>query len=63
MKLGNYRNNKTGNVYTAIGFTTNATNAQDGQEMVMYISEEFNPDFRGTYVRSIEEFLTKFTRI
>jgi hypothetical protein len=31
-----FRNKKNGNLYFALGTVTNATNAQDDQEMVLY---------------------------
>lgn len=58
MYLDLWVNNKTGNIYEAINYcVTNATNAQDGQNMVFYT------DMKGTpYVREYTEFLEKFTK-
>ncbi len=48
-------NKKHGELYTALGEVTNATNAQDGQVMVLYIN------YKGQlFVREKEEFDEKF---
>jgi len=54
-----YRHNKTGRIYHVIpGDVFNATNAQDGQKMVLYRNDVGN-----MYVRERAEFNEKFTRI
>lgn len=45
---------KTGNKYVVIGECLNCTNAQDGQEMVIYFRNDL------TFVREKTEFLEKF---
>lgn len=54
-----YRSKKNGNIYTVMDFfITNATNAQDGDLMVLYFDKHMNP-----YVRNKEEFYEKFTEV
>lgn len=48
-------NKKNENIYQVIGTVINATNANDGQKMVLYFCKEGNG-----YVRSLEEFKEKF---
>jgi hypothetical protein len=53
------KHNKTGKIYCTIGGAVNCTNAQDQQQMIMYI------DGSGinTYVREEKEFWEKFTPV
>ncbi|NCB40770.1 MAG: hypothetical protein EOM80_18585 [Erysipelotrichia bacterium] len=52
-----YRNKKTGGIYHVIGFVINATNAQDGQSMVLY-------DGNGMmFCREKSEFFEKFEAV
>lgn len=52
-----YRNDKTKMVYKVVEEVVNATNAQDGQKMVLYTRH-------GEYfVRETKEFHEKFTRV
>lgn len=51
---GVFIHRKTGNKYVVVGECLNCTNAQDGQEMVIY-----SRDGR-TFVRERSEFLEKF---
>ena len=54
-----YRNKKTGKLYNVISYdVTNATNAQDGQYMVLYCCE--NDGKRELFVRDSLEFMEKF---
>ena len=55
--VGTYKNNKTGDLYEVIEFAINATNAQDGQEMVIYKKVDKDQKF----VREKNEFFEKFT--
>lgn len=48
---------KTGKLYVALGVIINATNACDGQKMVLYANEHGM-----TFVREYEEFWEKFER-
>lgn len=50
-------NNKKQTIYKALGYIINATNANDGDKMVLYT------DINGTaiYTREAKEFFTKFT--
>lgn len=52
-----YVNNKKQTIYKALGYVTDATNANDGDKMVLYT------DINGTaiYVRESKEFFNKFT--
>jgi hypothetical protein len=52
-----WRNNKNGNIYFVHGVITNATNAVDGQLVVLY--EEPNSGLQ--FVREHTEFMDKFT--
>nr|WP_321256615.1 hypothetical protein [uncultured Pseudodesulfovibrio sp.] len=54
-----YRNKKNGNLYFALDNVTNATNAQDDQEMVLYRPVESERLF----CREREEFFQKFESI
>ncbi|MGL4452418.1 MAG: hypothetical protein ACRCTZ_14695 [Sarcina sp.] len=49
------KNKKNKNDYRVVGKLINATNANDGQVMVLYFCKEGN-----AYVRSLEEFKEKF---
>jgi len=51
-----YKNVKTGNIYKLLGVVINSTNAQDGQQMVMYQQEVGSQ----VYVREYTEFYKKF---
>lgn len=57
-----FRHNKTGNLYRALysKVVVNATNAQDGQEMILYERVGQPGTF---YVREYNEFLQKFTMV
>jgi hypothetical protein len=57
---GTYKNKKTGNLYVVQRTDiVNATNAQDGQRMVLY--RPYGSGGTGTwYVREEQEFLAKF---
>lgn len=56
-----YTHIKTGNVYRVLRTCTNATNAQDGQIMVMYQRASMIGDKNAPmYVRDIDEFCQKF---
>lgn len=48
-------NKKNNNTYNVMGIVINATNANDGQKMVLYFCKDGNG-----YVRSVEEFKEKF---
>ena len=60
--INRYRNNKTGVVYVATGCALNATNAQNGQRMIVY-REPTSDDSEHVFVREESEFFEKFTRI
>ena len=53
---GIFIHGKTGNKYVVIGECLNCTNAQDGQEMVIYFRDG------RTFVREKTEFLEKFVQ-
>ena len=56
-----YKNKKKGTFYVLINDNViNCTNANDGQIMVMYKSED-NPDL--VFVREKEEFFIKFEEV
>ncbi|MGL5764140.1 MAG: hypothetical protein ACRCX8_00730 [Sarcina sp.] len=52
-----WKNNKNTELYTASSVCVNATNNSDGEILVVYGKD------RESYVRNIEEFLTKFTLV
>lgn len=54
-----FRNKKNGNLYFALGAVTNATNAQDDQEMVLYRPVKSERLF----CREREEFEQKFESV
>jgi len=54
-----FRNKKNGKLYFAIGNVTNATNAQDDQEMILYRPVESERLF----CREVEEFHQKFVSV
>ncbi|MEZ7195363.1 hypothetical protein [Pseudodesulfovibrio karagichevae] len=54
-----FRNRKNGNLYFALGTVTNATNAQDDQEMVLYRPVKSERLF----CREREEFNQKFESV
>lgn len=56
-----YRHRKTGNIYLVLNVVTNATNAQDGQEMILY--QRDNDPGSPFYVRERDEFSQKFEKI
>ena len=51
-----YKNIKNETIYNVVDIVTNVTNAQDGDQMVLYKATDSNQ----LYVREIEEFKTKF---
>lgn len=53
-KSGIYKNKKTGNEYKVLFTVINTTNAQDGQEMVVYTRDD------KIFAREINEFFEKF---
>lgn len=53
---GIFIHRKTGNKYVVIGECLNCTNAQDGQEMVIYARDG------QVFVREKSEFLEKFAQ-
>ena len=54
---------KTGKIYHVLSFdVTNATNAQDGQQMVHYYGEKKDGSGNSYFVREISEFELKFTK-
>lgn len=55
---GLYRNNKKGRIYRVFDECVNATNAQDGQVMIVY-RDVHDPD--KPFVREHREFQLKFT--
>jgi hypothetical protein len=57
-KTFNVTNKKTGNRYKVVGYAVNATNAQDGQVMVLY--QELTTNSTTHYTRELGEFLIKF---
>lgn len=54
-----YRNRKNGKLYIALDTVTNATNAQDDQEMILYRPVESERLF----CREKEEFGVKFIKV
>jgi len=54
-----FRNKKNGNLYFALGNVTNATNAQDDQEMILYRPVKSERLF----CREREEFSQKFESV
>jgi len=55
--IGTFIHKKTGNRYMVIGECLNCTNANDGQEMVIYTNSDYK-----VFVRERAEFLEKFIR-
>lgn len=58
--IGVYKHNKTGKLYSFLDEVINATNANDGQVMILYVTTIAEGPI---YVREKEEFLTKFTKV
>jgi hypothetical protein len=56
-----YRHKKSGRIYEVISESIiNATNDQDGQNMIMYIGEKKDGSGKGIFVRESSEFFDKF---
>ena len=53
-----YQNIKNNTIYSIVELVTNSTNANDGEQMVLYKDVNTNK----MYVREIEEFKTKFKK-
>lgn len=53
-----YKHKKTGNLYWKVGECINATNANDGQQMVIYRNADGM-----NFVREVNEFYEKFVAI
>ena len=53
--IGYFKHIKTGKIYNAVGCAINATNANDGQTMVVYRNDDNN-----YFTREINEFKEKF---
>lgn len=61
ISMERYRHLKSGRTYwVLVGDVINATNAQDGQNMVYYMGRERDSDKQGSYVREAIEFHEKF---
>jgi len=57
-----YTHIKSGRTYEVLSLTTvNATNAQDGQIMVLYTGDRRDGSGKGIFVREFKEFQLKFT--
>ncbi|PJZ43860.1 hypothetical protein [Leptospira brenneri] len=56
-----YKHTKTGNLYLKLDEVKNCTNANDGQEMVLYC--EYNKENPLKFVREKKEFLEKFEEV
>ena len=52
-----YRNKKKGNDYIYLGECLNCTNAQDGQDMIVYARDGL------LFVREKKEFFEKFEKV
>ena len=64
VQLADYENIKTGKRYSVLDYATNATNAQDGDSMVIYtLTETAHYPTHTLYVRNSEEFLQKFKKL
>ena len=64
VQFGDYENLKNGRRYSVLDYATNATNAQDGDSMVIYVlTETAHYPTRTLYVRNSEEFLQKFKKL
>lgn len=58
-----YKHLKTGKLYGVLPHTIiNATNAQDGQEMIIYVGESKEGELK-IFVREKTEFLKKFKKV
>lgn len=55
-----FRHKKTGNIYLVQGLIVNATNAQNGQKMVLYTRADIASDH---YARELTEFNERFESI
>jgi len=58
VEKGTYENIKTKGIYVVEDIVMNASNANDGEHMVLYK----DPITRNAYVREIEEFKIKFKK-
>ncbi|MDD5649030.1 MAG: hypothetical protein PHF86_01230 [Candidatus Nanoarchaeia archaeon] len=57
----NFKHKKSGRIYEVISDKViNATNEQDGQQMILYIGEKKDGSGKGTFVREAKEFYSKF---
>lgn len=58
-----YRHKKTGRIYEVLSTSAiNATNANDGQSMVIYIGDKKDGSGKAVFVRELEEFHQKFVK-
>lgn len=58
-----YKHKKSGRIYEVVSKSiVNATNAVDGQIMIMYIGEKKDGSGRGVFVREADEFHEKFEK-
>lgn len=55
-----YRHKKTNRIYEVLRFVVNATNAQNGQDMVLYRQFDLPEPISQVYVREKKEFEEKF---
>lgn len=55
------KHKKTGDIYNVIGTCINATNANDGDVMIIY--QKITPNASITFVRERKEFLQKFESV
>jgi hypothetical protein len=58
-----YKNIKNGKIYEVLSWdVTNATNEQDGQQMVLYLGQNIDGKTK-VYVRELWEFERKFVKV
>lgn len=54
-----YKHKKSGHIYSCVTRAINATNANDGQKMIVY----YNPENKMWFVREESEFFKKFEKL
>jgi hypothetical protein len=60
----NFKHKKSGRIYEVISNQViNATNSQDGQEMILYSGDKKDGSGKGIFVREAKEFYEKFEKI
>ena len=58
-----FRNKKTKDLYVVLFYAINATNSQEGEDAIVYMSAKAPIGISKVYTRDAKEFYTKFEQV